>query len=218
MRSNMTGSVMGWFFRQVNWGFFLSPKGLAILILAIGGCAVWFSVGNGDHGRELISLSRPWFGQSDNRAEEHFQDSVIGNPEPAAELGEDLFAENQLLDQLRTMPVIVDQPQKQTQDEKWVTVRMRVTGYCACSKCCGKDDGITANMHRIRPGDVLVAADKKFHFGTQMMIPGYNDGQPVKVMDRGRVIKGNRLDLFFHSHAEAKKFGVKYMNVRVKVG
>lgn len=217
MRSNMTGSVLGWLFRQVNWGFFLSPKGLATLILAIGGCAIWFSVGNGEQGHELISLSRPWFGQSDNRAEVRLQDSVIGHSDPVTEIQTNLSTDNQLLDQLRTLPVMVEQFQQQTQDEKWVTVRMRVTGYCACTKCCGKDDGITANMHRIRAGDVLVAADKKFRFGTQMMIPGYNDGQPVKVMDRGRAIKGNRLDLFFHSHAEAKRFGVKYMNVRVKV-
>ena len=30
--------------------------------------------------------------------------------------------------------------------EDWQIVRMRVTGYCACSKCCGKwSDGITAS-------------------------------------------------------------------------
>lgn len=101
--------------------------------------------------------------------------------------------------------------------ESWQTVRMRVTGYCACSKCCGTYDGITANNHRIVKGDAFVAADKFYGFGTEMVIPGYNAGRAVPVMDRGKAIKGNCLDLFFHSHTQAKKWGVKYLDVQVKV-
>jgi 3D (Asp-Asp-Asp) domain-containing protein len=108
----------------------------------------------------------------------------------------------------------------ETLEEKaqWQTVRMRVTGYCACRKCCGKfSDGITASNHRIRRGDVFVAADKFYGFGTEMVIPGYNRSKTVTVQDRGRVIKGNRLDLFFDSHRRAQKWGVKYLDVLVKV-
>ena len=99
----------------------------------------------------------------------------------------------------------------------WRNVRMRVTGYCACRRCCGKfSDGITADGHKIRRGDVFVAADKKYRFGTELLIDGYNSSQVVKVRDRGRVIKGNRLDVFFNSHSRAKKWGVKYIDVKVK--
>jgi 3D (Asp-Asp-Asp) domain-containing protein len=102
--------------------------------------------------------------------------------------------------------------------ERWQVVRMRVTGYCSCPKCCGKSsDGITASQHRIRRGDTFVAADKSHPFGTEMVIPGYNNAQPVKVLDRGRAIKGNRLDLYFDSHQQAKKWGVKHLNVLVKI-
>jgi 3D (Asp-Asp-Asp) domain-containing protein len=105
---------------------------------------------------------------------------------------------------------------KQDQSE-WVTLRMRVTGYCSCRRCCGRNsDGYTANMHRIRWGDKFVAADKMFSFGREMIIPGYNNGRSVKVMDRGRVIKGYRLDLYFDTHSEAKRWGVKYLDVKVK--
>lgn len=86
----------------------------------------------------------------------------------------------------------------------WQTIRMRVTAYCWCSKCCGKhSDGITANGHRIRLRDIFVAADKMHTFGTEMIVPGYNNSEPVKVFDRGRVIRGNRLDVFFNSHQKA---------------
>ena len=102
--------------------------------------------------------------------------------------------------------------------QQWQVVRMRVTGYCSCPKCCGKfSDGKTASCHKIHKGDVFVAADKYYKFGTEMIIPGYNQTQPVQVLDRGRVIKGNRLDLYFDSHQQAKKWGVKYLDVLVKV-
>ena len=101
---------------------------------------------------------------------------------------------------------------------EWRTVRMRVTAYCACRRCCGKyANGRTASNHRIRRGDVFVAADKMYRFGTKMAIPGYNNAKAVKVLDRGRVIKGSRLDVFIPSHRRARKWGVKYLDVQVKI-
>jgi len=98
----------------------------------------------------------------------------------------------------------------------WRTVRMRVTAYCPCRKCCGRhSDGITACGHKIRRGDTFVAADRKHSFGTKMIVPGYNNSDPVKVLDRGGAIRGNRLDVFFNSHRKAKKWGVKYLLVKV---
>jgi len=95
-------------------------------------------------------------------------------------------------------------------------IKMRVTAYCPCEKCCGEySDGVTACGHRIQPGDAFVAADKNYAFGTQMSIPGYNNNQPVKVLDRGGAIRGDRLDVFFHSHEEALQWGVKHLDVKV---
>jgi 3D (Asp-Asp-Asp) domain-containing protein len=103
------------------------------------------------------------------------------------------------------------------QTSQWQTVRMRVTAYCACKKCCGKyADGITACGHKIRPGDAFVAADRKYSFGTEMVVAGYNNGRPIKVLDRGGAIRGNRLDVFFHSHKKARRWGVKYIDVKVR--
>ena len=99
----------------------------------------------------------------------------------------------------------------------WRTVRMRVTAYCPCRKCCGRySNGETACGHKISPGAVFVAADKEHPFGTEMSVPGYNRAEPVKVLDRGAAIRGNRLDVFFHSHQQALKWGVKYLDVKVR--
>jgi len=100
----------------------------------------------------------------------------------------------------------------------WQSVRMRVTGYCPCSQCCGSfSDGITANNHHIQPGDTFVAADKSYQFGTEMVIPGYNSDRSVQVMDRGGAIKGNRLDLFFQTHQQALQWGVQHLDVLIKI-
>ncbi|MHC4172692.1 MAG: 3D domain-containing protein [Planctomycetota bacterium] len=102
------------------------------------------------------------------------------------------------------------------QSSEWQIVQMRVTAYCPCPKCCGEySDGVTACGHEIQPGDVFVAADKRYPFRTEMIIPRYNDGQPVKVLDRGGAIRGNRLDVFFASHQEALEWGVRNLDVKV---
>jgi 3D (Asp-Asp-Asp) domain-containing protein len=100
---------------------------------------------------------------------------------------------------------------------EWESIEMRVTAYCPCSSCCGEySDGITANGHEILPGDTFVAADGRYPFHTEMLIPGYSNSQPVKVLDRGGAIKGNRLDVFFATHEEALQWGVQYLEVNVR--
>ncbi|MCK5566060.1 MAG: 3D domain-containing protein [Planctomycetes bacterium] len=107
---------------------------------------------------------------------------------------------------------------KDNAKDKWQTVSMRVTAYCPCKKCCGKySDGRTANNHKIEEGDAFAAADKSIPFMSELIVPGYNDNKPVKVMDRGGVIKGARLDVFFDTHQKALNWGVKYLDVKLRV-
>jgi 3D (Asp-Asp-Asp) domain-containing protein len=102
-------------------------------------------------------------------------------------------------------------------DPQWTTIRMRVTAYCPCPKCCGRfSDGKTACNHRIRWGDRFVAADKYYGFGTEMIIPGYNNGKAVKVLDRGKDIRGHRLDLFYNTHYTASRYGTKYLDIKIR--
>ena len=92
-----------------------------------------------------------------------------------------------------------------------------VTAFCQCKKCCGPNArGITASGHKIRHGDRFVAADRSIPFNTMIVVPGYNHGRPVPVLDRGSKIKGNRLDVYFDNHSAAKKWGVKKLNIRIE--
>jgi 3D (Asp-Asp-Asp) domain-containing protein len=98
------------------------------------------------------------------------------------------------------------------------TVRMmEVTAYCACKKCCGpRAQGITASGRPVTyNGGRFVAADKAFSFNTKLRIPGYGDGQAVPVLDRGGAIKGNKLDVYFPTHAEARQWGRRFIPVTV---
>ena len=55
----------------------------------------------------------------------------------------------------------------------------------------------------------------RLDFGTSLSIPGYYNGQEVKVLDRGGAIKGNKLDVFFPNHERAKKWGRQKLDVTV---
>jgi 3D (Asp-Asp-Asp) domain-containing protein len=98
------------------------------------------------------------------------------------------------------------------------TLKMEVTGYCPCKKCCGENaKGITASGKKVSyNGGKFVAADTKvLPFGTKLSIPGYHDGKSVEVIDRGGAIKGNKLDLYFPTHQAALEWGRKVVTVKV---
>lgn len=98
------------------------------------------------------------------------------------------------------------------------TLRMLVTGYSPDERSCpGTADGLTATLHDVRTnGYRLVAADTRLlPFGSMLTIPGYDSSQIVPVLDRGGAIKGHRLDLLFATHAEAIKWGKRWINVTV---
>lgn len=116
-------------------------------------------------------------------------------------------------------------------DARWRTMTMTVTGYCPCGECCNwrrtwygraviasgphagehKAVGITASGRRAGRG--TIAADPAvLPMKTQLYVPGYGYGT---VEDTGGAIQGRKLDLFFDTHAKARQWGVKKLNVRV---
>lgn len=98
------------------------------------------------------------------------------------------------------------------------TIEMVVTAYSPDWRSCGNSaDGITATLHHVSTnGTKLVAADPKvLPYGALLTIPGYDAGKVVPVLDCGGAIKGNRLDVLFPTHEEARKWGVKKVKVTV---
>lgn len=98
------------------------------------------------------------------------------------------------------------------------TIEMVVTAYSPDGRSCGAfADGMTATLHHISTnGTKLVAADPKLlSYGTLLTIPGYDSGKVVPVLDCGGAIKGNRLDVLFPTHEEARKWGVRKIKVTV---
>lgn len=97
------------------------------------------------------------------------------------------------------------------------TVKMVVTAYSPDYRSCpGTDDGITASGLSVDTNaGFMVAADRKYRFGTLVSVPGYANGQPVPVLDRGGAIKGNRLDVLYPTHAQARSWGKKRLTVTV---
>jgi 3D (Asp-Asp-Asp) domain-containing protein len=109
-----------------------------------------------------------------------------------------------------------------------------ISAYCSCKKCCGKHGiGVTASG-KIATGR-MIAAPKKYSFGTRIDIPGMG---LYTVEDRGGAIKAagvtlkkgmyvgrdpvpvrtlqyDRLDVLMPSHKQALKFGCKVIKCRV---
>jgi 3D (Asp-Asp-Asp) domain-containing protein len=106
------------------------------------------------------------------------------------------------------------EPQQPAGDEPH-RVLFLVTAYCPCEKCCGR----WAHDHRTASGQSIyvnrgrfVAADTRVvPFHTRVRIPGYAGGRAVPVLDRGGKIKGRRLDVFFSSHEQAKRWGRRWL-------
>jgi 3D (Asp-Asp-Asp) domain-containing protein len=52
---------------------------------------------------------------------------------------------------------------------------------------------------------------KQFKYGDRLYIPGYGVG---RVEDIGGAIKGRHIDIWFPSHEEALRWGVKWLKIR----
>lgn len=86
----------------------------------------------------------------------------------------------------------------------------KVTAYCACAKCCGKTNGITASGVKATANHTI-AAPSTFAFGTKVVI----NGTTYVVEDRGGAIQGNRIDVYMNSHEEALRWGVRYLQLDI---
>ena len=102
------------------------------------------------------------------------------------------------------------------------SVVVTATGYTAGVESTGKRPGdrgygITYSGVKVRRGVVsTIAADPKvFPIGTLLYIPGYGYGV---VADTGKLIKGNRIDLYFETPGQVyREWGKRTVKVDVLV-
>lgn len=86
-----------------------------------------------------------------------------------------------------------------------------VTAYCPCEKCCGEyANGYTATGEKATQGVTVAADPDVLPMGTEIEL----DGHTYTVQDTGGAIAGNRLDLYFDSHEDALRWGVREKIVR----
>ena len=121
------------------------------------------------------------------------------------------------LDTKKVVPIIIEEIQEETpiemdtieeEPKQKYLGEYKITYYCACMKCCGKTNGITASGEKVKAG-VTIAAPKEFPFGTKLLI----NGNTYIVQDRGGAIKNKRIDIYCETHEEALKNGVDYYDV-----
>ena len=89
------------------------------------------------------------------------------------------------------------------------------TGYCPCDKCINVPkyrDGKTASMKPVKVGYIAVDTSV-IPFGSEVYI---EEMGVYTAEDRGAKIKGNKIDIFFNTHEEALKFGVKRLHIWIK--
>lgn len=156
---------------------------------------------------------------------QHGEATLEHSPTPPAEPAELLRAARSLPDDELLMEdavvaasVFRASPTPTLAGPKLRKIMMEVTAYCPCPRCCGpRAQGITASGRRVSyNGGRFVAADTRIlKFNTKLLIPGYAGAQPVEVIDKGGAIKGNKLDVYFPTHQEARKWGRQKLLVTV---
>lgn len=100
-----------------------------------------------------------------------------------------------------------------------------LTAYCSCEKCCGKhalnrpkdesgNEIVYGASGAVLEQGVSIAVDPKvIPYGSVVLI----DGSEYTAHDCGGAIKGNRIDVYFESHEDAREFGKKTKVVEMKV-
>ena len=87
-----------------------------------------------------------------------------------------------------------------------------VTAYCACEKCCGKSDGITATGTTATQGRTVAVDPSVIPYGSIVIINGHE----YIAEDCGGGIGGTQIDMFFNSHQDALNWGRRWLDVWVR--
>lgn len=91
-----------------------------------------------------------------------------------------------------------------------------ITAYCACEKCCeqwalNRPNGVVYGASGIEliPYRSIAVDPSVIPLGATVCI----DGEEYFAHDTGGAIKGNRIDVYFPTHEEALKWGIRHYDV-----
>lgn len=86
-----------------------------------------------------------------------------------------------------------------------------LTAYCPCHECSEGYGTNTATGVKARARHTIAVDPKVIKYGTKVII----DGVEYNAEDCGGKVKGNHIDIYFNTHEEVERFGVKYKKVRI---
>jgi 3D (Asp-Asp-Asp) domain-containing protein len=117
----------------------------------------------------------------------------------------------------RRLAAVVIRSEKVTTrySEPVMVLSMEITAYSPTVAECDASPLVTASGKRVYVGGI--AADLSvLPFGSIVIIPNYNNGDPCTVIDTGSLIRGKTLDVFMWSSEDARQWG-RRRNVEVRV-
>lgn len=88
---------------------------------------------------------------------------------------------------------------------------VNASAYTAAADECGKSDGITASGLMVTEGRTL-ACPPNFPFGAKIKIEGVGT---LRCEDRGGAIKGNKVDIYMVTKADAFAFGRRNLEAQI---
>lgn len=129
----------------------------------------------------------------------------------------EMWRELTVEEELNTEPIEEPEEESKAETEETATIvlndlgEFKITGYCACEECCGKNDGITSTGTEATAGRTVAVDPNVIPYGTEVII----GDEAYVAEDCGSAVKGNKIDIFYDSHEEALAAGVRYESVAV---
>lgn len=104
-------------------------------------------------------------------------------------------------------------------NNEWKKIRVLATAYTAGYESCGKYPdhpayGITYTGTRATEGRTVAVDPLVIPLGSEVVIPALNGVYIAE--DTGRLIKGNRIDIFIEDLQEALEWGVQYIDIYIR--
>lgn len=93
----------------------------------------------------------------------------------------------------------------------------RTTFYCACFKCCGKDEshpgyGVTASGERVQAGRTIAVDPAVIPLGSDVLLR-WSDGNYAWRVATDTGVRGKSVDVYMEEHDAALRAGVQVTDV-----